>query len=697
MTIRRFLLALLLLVPSARADFTFIHCSDVHYGAGENHVTDAELYREMTQLNPKPKFLVTTGDICEYGTDAEYELYRETIKNLGDIKDYPTTGNHDVRWNPRGKEGFVLGTKHPLHQSWDYENIHFVNLDATVLLEHWGHIPQDQLNWLKQDLEKVGTEKPVIIAFHHWIGRDSVSVDNEQKLLDLVKPYNVVLWLQGHGHSDIQWNVNGTPAIMQAGLYQGSYCTMAVSATEIKVRRRAWRKPENKGELVRDKSVPEEREVSWTDVMTVPLKKAPAPEWHAAARIENGELQLAAKAPPGAKLDYRIDTEKPQPLEGVVFKADELTPGEHVITVQATFEDGRAFQKPLPIKVPGKVAPKWDINIGGEVQSRLVRAGETLFVSSMGGELFALSPNDGSEKFRFKTGGPIFSPCHVDGDTAYFASADHFIYAMDAKTGKQIWKTETGGAVLAGPNIAQGIVCVGSTDTKIYGLDAKTGEVRWTVPGKNMFQSKTATDGERFFVGGWDNHFRCIDAKTGELKWDLELGRKQRYENFSAFSPAIVAPAVGDGMVYVSTNDGILHGLKIEDGSEVWQIDWKNMGYTSPLYHEGRVYCGLSDKGKVFCVDAKTGDFKWTAEVGSVIYDSSFCFGGPNVFIGCVNGIFSAINAESGKIDYQYRMGPGHLLGSPIADEQSVYMGSMSGQVIALPLTAGQTATAAKN
>ena len=50
MIIRRFLLALLLLVVPARADFTFIHCSDVHYGVGDNHETDAALYREIAAL-----------------------------------------------------------------------------------------------------------------------------------------------------------------------------------------------------------------------------------------------------------------------------------------------------------------------------------------------------------------------------------------------------------------------------------------------------------------------------------------------------------------------------------------------------------------------------------------------------------------------------------------------------------------------
>ena len=58
---------------------------------------------------------------------------------------------------------------------------------------------------------------------------------DKQTLLDLVKPYNVVLWLQGHGHADIDWSVNGVPATMVAGLYQGSYDIIEVGSDELKI------------------------------------------------------------------------------------------------------------------------------------------------------------------------------------------------------------------------------------------------------------------------------------------------------------------------------------------------------------------------------------------------------------------------------------------------------------------------------
>src|SRR5678816_478772 len=176
--------------------------SDSHFSAdtkpASNAQNDIDRFREISGLNPAPIFVVNTGDVTGLGTDAEYKVYREALSNLG-CPIYNTTGNHDIRWNPLGKEGYTLGVKQPLYQSWDHGGIHFVNLDSTVLLQHWGHFDRAELEWLKADLAKLPKDMPIVIGFHHWVGREDVMVDNEQELLDIVAPYNVRLWLQGHG------------------------------------------------------------------------------------------------------------------------------------------------------------------------------------------------------------------------------------------------------------------------------------------------------------------------------------------------------------------------------------------------------------------------------------------------------------------------------------------------------------------
>jgi len=204
-----------------------------------------------------------------------------------------------------------------------------------------------------------------------------------------------------------------------------------------------------------------------------------------------------------------------------------------------------------------------------------------------------------------------------------------------------------------------------------------------------MFQSKTATDGQCFFVGGWDNTFRAIDARTGHVAWEKKVGRDAKSGKIMFYySPAISSPAVAPdlGLVYVTSNDGVLHAFDTATGEVKWEYDGKKLGYSSPLYHQGRVYCAIGDEGNVFCFDAKTGQLAWRAATNNVIYDSSFTHANGKVFIGSVNGTFNAIDAASGNLLWQYRLGPGHLFASPAADNDRVYIASLSGRVTALPV-----------
>ncbi len=630
------------LVSPVAGQFRFVHTSDTHVnpqkGDDVNAARNERLFKEISALDPRPMLAINTGDVVEVGSQLEYDLLQERLKSMT-VPYYHTPGNHDVRWNPLGKEGFVKGTGQPLYQHIEHGGVHFFLLDSTVLLEHWGHISQQQLDWLKIELEKVGTEAPVVIAFHHWVGREKVQVDNEQDLIELVDPYNVVLWLQGHGHSDIQWDINGVPAIMQKGLYQGSYSVIDIEKDKLIITRRSLGKPKQtpvppstsaavasgqQGELIRDKSVPVVDEVVWTKVGEFPMKRKET-------RVLYRQGDLGATSFSGA----------------------------------------------------------WKSPLSAAVQSRLVRTADALYVTTMAGELVKLEPSSGAIQWRFKTGDSIFSAPHIQGDVAYIGSADHHVYAVKLNDGTMMWKFKTDGAVLAGASVAKNTVCIGSADTTIYGLNAQTGELKWRVQGGNLFQSKAATDGERFFIGGWDNYFRCIDAETGTEVWKKYLGREQRMlPNFSAFAPAITSPAlaVEEKLVFVCTNDGILHALDTQSGEEKWQIDRKKMGYSSPLYHDGVVYGCLSDESKVFAADAATGAIKWEHETGHVVYDSSFCWANGQVVIGCVDGTVQSYDAATGERKWEYKLDHGHLLATGAADETHFYIASLLGRVTAIPL-----------
>jgi hypothetical protein len=451
----------------ARGDFTFVHITDSHVSSNEGEGGNAEkvdaAFKEISRLVPKPAFVVHTGDVCETATPHEYAIWRGLLKDLT-VPIHIAPGNHDVRWNPLGKEGYRLGTGQPLYQSWDYENVHFVLLDPTVLLQHWGHFSKTELDWLKADLEKTGTERPVVIGFHHWVGRDTVQVDNEEELLALVAPYNVRLWLHGHGHADLEWNINGAPAVMAKGLYQGSYHLIEVTKDQMKVKRRTLGRPSG-DEILRDKSIPATENVVWKDLVTIPLARPAKVEWKAWSKADAGVVRInAAVQTPGVKtVEFQLNGSKPAAMlkddDGTwtaAIPTPELTPGEQQVTVRLTLENGAAYQQPAPVMVAGSVSPAWTANVGGAVQSHLLRDGDSLYVSTMGNDLVVLDAASGKELWRFAAEDSIFSTPVVAGGVVYFGSADHFIYAVDTQTHKVKWKTKTGGAVLAGQEGASG-------------------------------------------------------------------------------------------------------------------------------------------------------------------------------------------------------------------------------------------------
>ena len=686
------LLILLLAIASpSQADFTFIHTTDTHIGAGDNVNLDAKMYQEIRGLGTRPAFILNTGDVTESGLEREFAAYKKVRdENLGaEIPVYDAPGNHDARWNPLGKEGFTRGLGEPLYRSWDKENIHFVALDSTVLLQHWGHFDQEELDWLAKDLAKNGRERPVVLGFHHFFLRDNQGgpqqVDNYAALMKVIAPYNVRLFLIGHGHSDIQWSINGIPAIMAKGFYQGSYHQISVTKDTMRVMRRTL---EKKDALQKD---------ALQEVMTIPLARdsSATPRWNISLQMTDGAGTVTAdpgKMPAGTTLAFSAGgnltplTPRADGKYRGAFKTDGWMPGVYAALVSATPPNAApgvipVYAQTVSITVNatyGKGAPVWTRTLPSAVQSRLVQAGGQIYVPTMGGALFALDAASGKTRWQFKSGGALFSVPLVDSGVVYIGSGDHFIYALDARTGKQLWKRETGGSVLAGAAKAGDVVCITSTDRKIYGLEAKSGAVRWTQPVDSLYQSAAITDGIRFYLGGWDNKFRCLDAKTGAPVWTNTFGRSFYY------APAIGSPTLGDGKVFVTSNDGLLHAMDAVSGKVLWETRAMSLGYSGPLYRNGKIYnASLTGDGKVYAFDAATGAQQWATPTGSVIYDSSCAAVNGTVFVGCVNGVFSALRQSDGSLLWQYRLGPGHLLASPVTDDFRVYIANMDGTVAA--------------
>ncbi len=679
--------------------FAFVHITDIHQTANGSTDPFTALANATTTMPIRPSFVIATGDITEAGKAEEYERVKKTLPNFTsqNIGFYAVPGNHDTRWTPNGKQVFekFFGKT---YQSFDYEGTHFILLDSTVRLSHWGHFDSDELEWLGRDLKRVHADTPIFLFMHHWMGRDTADtrpIDNEYDFWPLFRGKNLLGIFTGHGHQDLTWKTHGITTVMAKGLYQGSYHRVTVSPVMVTIERIS--KENSKGEVVaripvKGNSARSQLRVGWNDPnLPYLVRRRPTALLEPRAFQDTTEGEIA---------EYRVDGGEWAPLKrdsrdiwSETFLTKSLTVGIHTAGVRLTtsnhepLEDELIFEVEREINEPNR---RWAVDLKDAIQSDPLVSEEFVYVTCLDRYVYALLKSNGKTKWSYKTDGEIVGSPVLQGGTLYVASSDGNLYALEADNGRFLWKYDTGQPIVATPSVSGGVVSVGGTN-KIVGVHTDSGQLAWTVPTSGFFQSRAVTDGTNFYLGGWDNTLYAISAKSGEVVWRVTLGFSASGQSSFYYAPAISSPALESGRVYICSNDGYLHALSTQNGGEVWKVRAPKgggaFGYSSPSVVAGTIYlASLGEEGVVYALDSKDGSVKWQSKTNQNIYDSSVKVapdGNSLVIIG-VRGRVSVLDTHSGKRLWGYELGPGNVLSTPDYDGKVVYTTTMARDVQAL-------------
>ena len=676
--------------------FTFLDVTDTHQTASGSTEPLHRLAEDAAAMNPRPAFIIDTGDITEAGRPEEYAAFKQAIVPLqsAEIGFYPVPGNHDVRWSPDGKEGFVKAFG-KLYQSFDHGGAHFVLLDSTVVLEHWGHFDKAEMDWLKADLKRVRPETPVFLFMHHPIGRATPGtrfIDNEYELTAAMRGHNVIAIFTGHGHSDLVWKVNGITTLMARGLYQGSYYRVTVTPLIVSIDRVVKEKPGEAEHIasipINGKAITSQLRAGWDDPDVPFLERR-----RAAATLEPRAVN---DNPDGEQGEVRLDdgpwspmTKDRRDIWRNQFSTRGLPTGIHTANVRITTSNAAVLTQELIFEVERdekEATRKWAIDLDGPIQSDPLRVGDTLYVSSLDGKLYALNVLTGKKRWTFPTKGQfVGSPVFAEG-TLYIGSTDHNLYAIDAANGKPRWHYDTQSPLFATPAVSKSIVCIGGKE-QIVGIDRASGQMRWTQPAGSgsFFQSRAVTDGDNFYLGGWDNTLYALNVLTGIPRWTARIGK-----NFYV-APAIASPTLGSGRLYICSNDDTLHAVNLQTGKDDWAIHSPDkgdvFGYASPVFADGVVYLGgLGSNGDIYAFDASTGALKWRHATGQTMYDGApkLAPDGRSLAIMALRGHVSVLDTANGHPLWTYELGPGNIFSTPEYDGNIVYTVTMANDVQAI-------------
>jgi hypothetical protein len=266
-------------LPPAEEGISFFLVGDTHYLANKNKPDSLDqtslgyTSRLIETLNflpetpwpdalgggkvPAPKGLIHAGDCIDSGdrTGPVFEAMQRTemaafrqhfgLNGEDGRLRFPVRevhGNHDapqgrglaleiIRERNKTRNGLAAVSPNGVHYSWDWGNVHFVNLGIVVgsakdVERPRRYPPLDSLDFLISDLaEKVGNSgKPVIITHHIDVARYCAPIDdparaakNEWDFADVaayhevLRKYRVAGILHGHTHQRRIFAWDGTP------------------------------------------------------------------------------------------------------------------------------------------------------------------------------------------------------------------------------------------------------------------------------------------------------------------------------------------------------------------------------------------------------------------------------------------------------------------------------------------------------
>jgi hypothetical protein len=159
-------------------------------------------------------FGIGCGDLV-YDNFPLYKEYTEAIRTTG-VPFFQVVGNHDLNLDARSDQLSIQTFKGhfgPNYYSFDRGEIHYIVLDTVFFLgnrRYIGHLPEEQLLWLEQDLQFVEPGRTVVIATHiplvtgavtRYPDEDHISgtVSNRDHVYHLLSRYNTHI-LSGHTH-----------------------------------------------------------------------------------------------------------------------------------------------------------------------------------------------------------------------------------------------------------------------------------------------------------------------------------------------------------------------------------------------------------------------------------------------------------------------------------------------------------------
>jgi hypothetical protein len=274
--------------PAIAAGMTFFSTSDIHYGwSGSDRGGDRDslravmpglinslpgtAYPNSAETVAIPRGVLVPGDLIHWEDTTLWRRFNAdyAVAGTGKLKFpiYDGTGNHELQdarniigplylkrnAERKGRYGLTDMDSIGYHYSWDWEGVHFVNLNlcpGTAETPDFWNGPANSIRFLEADLAKHvgGSGRPVFLMHHFPYNDTGYTPDYDQgwvtsardRLFSVLKGYNCIGIVHGHTHFyPSAYRYRGVDIFDDGANMSGDYLVFRIADGKLKANNRS--------------------------------------------------------------------------------------------------------------------------------------------------------------------------------------------------------------------------------------------------------------------------------------------------------------------------------------------------------------------------------------------------------------------------------------------------------------------------
>ena len=673
-------------------NFSFAHTSDDHVQKlAPVTISEFEdpqpILLEPYNMTALPvSFVIDTGDVTEFGGHRNFLKYMSYFDKVK-IPHYIALGNHDNTWRSLTYE--VRQLFDSPYYSFDKFGCHYIILCSAGFQHPLPAFGPEQLVWLKRDLEKVGKDVPIFLALHHPLNTtEFASRYDVDRMLDIIRPYNIVVIMYGHGHGANSGKYENFDIVQGGSTYgpgPAGYQVYSVSDGILRVaykdqgpHTKATKRMIEKPLAAPAKRYPAIKIDSPREGSTYGAQ-VPVKAWIAAGK---GEIKSAALHIDGAKegIDLPLKPggsfETAVPLEG-------RSAGAHSIKLAFTAADGSVYHRSTHFYVDSMTPRvRWRVMMDTASKTAPTVGKDNVYIGGYDGTVRAYDAKSGKFRWQFKTAGGIAGQLLLQGDRLYVGSEDRKLYCLTAAKGQKLWEFEAEEPIYSAPVSDGKAVYIGCGSGAFYGVDATTGKEIWKNSDATYnIEIKPFLHDGKVYYGAWDTFIYCVNTADGKLVWKHVGQGSSKGGAAIYYSPADCGPVICNGVVFAPDRK---YEMSLSDSATGNVISAMTTVAAVGLSVDGQFVYLRKNNNRVEKVDS-TGKTIWAADVPTGMVPASPTEAHGTVYVCGNRGTVSALSASDGKVLWQYDSTPSlYVLAGVGADANTAYVVGLDGSLTAL-------------